>query len=894
MRKLLMLVTMLLVPTLASAWTLPVKVTNTTAGIAAGNKATVTVGATSTDVTVGTKYFYPANTVTEVSVAIANIGNVTSITLDGATQPLTSPVTVTRGAASLHSLNIVYASVATAPKANVALTQTPGGLTTLSVGSSSTTSGYTGVAVGTAVTVKAQPSTGYSLTNIKVNDVVVATSSPYTFAVADTTADSVVATYAKTPVITAALGLATSGQVGTAVTATATASTTGTAPLAYAWTVNGAAAGTAATQSITPVAGANLVYVTVSSADATSVTKSATIQGVDLIAAGNYSCTSCHAGSTPAIVSAYNAGAHGNTGLSCQTCHNGTTTHGEVSPVIQLGTPAAITPDANGFVTANACQNCHKTAHDEWKESLHTLKSKKGPALLGGSTENISPWAITNWNTMKTYQILGRKSSSGNNIELYVSVDKKQPQDVAVVIGQDRKQRYAVYYDGSAQQAKVVYSNNGGITYREKMIDHDNDPETPTVWEEVAMPAQPDRAGYMFLWLEVKLADGTTPAMNGNNYEEWRSWQERCIACHTTGFDRVAYNTQKTAYKNAFIANGNQPPADSNNNMRTVYVSEWEISCESCHGAGAEHAQTGDKTKIISPAKLAQGDHVRKEVCTQCHTRTNKNLVDTATANDRRGFRLGVDSYGDWMDYTSPAWGSGNRQVSIDGKGRRDHQMTMDIQLSKYIHEVIKGGFSYHGNQDCFDCHKSHDVGITAGGVNVWKSNLNAGQYGHSNMKSLETDDGVRSTLRLKDTREALCSSCHVTAAPAGVLPQGVTAPQYATVTDLVKVMNAANPSYGFPFDSTANWATEGGRGSRNQHLFNTDVNAATTNKAMGLVPAEYTWQVLNANIGSTSSSHYTAIWPWANAATGYTKVYGPLPTGPSSKAPTTSRPWTP
>ena len=365
MRKLLMLVTMLLVPALASAWTLPVKVTNTTAGIAAGNKATVTIGASSTDVTVGTKYFYPANTVTDVSVAIANIGNVTSITLDGATQPLTSPVTVTRGAASLHSLNIVYASVATAPKANVALTQTPGGLTTLSVGSSSTTSGYTGVAVGTAVTVKAQPSTGYSLTNIKVNDVVVATSSPYTFAVADTTADSVVATYAKTPVITAALGLATSGQVGTAVTATATASTTGTAPLTYAWTVNGAAAGTAATQSITPVAGANLVYVTVSSADAASVTKSATLQGVDALAATNYACTSCHSGSTPAVITAYNASGHKTAQVGCQTCH-GSEAHAATPEQVAatcVGCHGDTMPANDPHVASTTnCISCHSLA----------------------------------------------------------------------------------------------------------------------------------------------------------------------------------------------------------------------------------------------------------------------------------------------------------------------------------------------------------------------------------------------------------------------------------------------------------------------------------------------------------------------------------------------------
>ena len=378
MRKLLMLVTMLLVPTLASAWTLPVKVTNTTAGIAAGNKATVTVGAalTGKDVTAGTTYFYPKNSPLEsVKVVVANKANAT-VSITNADVALVDTTSTddfatydipANAGKTIQSLSVVYASAATAKKANISLTQTPGGLTTLSVGSSSTTSGYTGVLVGTAITVKAQPSTGYTLVGINVNgEAVEATASPYTFTVADEVADSVVATYAKAPVITASLSLPTSGNIGTPVTATVAASTTGTADLAYAWTVNGVAVDSG---TFTPVAGANLVYVTVSSADAASVTKTATIQGVDLLAAANYECTSCHSGSTPTVIADYNAGNHGTSAIACVSCHTST-------PHAAL--PTAESAHGNVDTTVvSSCAGCHKSVADAFATSQHGTRQGK-------------------------------------------------------------------------------------------------------------------------------------------------------------------------------------------------------------------------------------------------------------------------------------------------------------------------------------------------------------------------------------------------------------------------------------------------------------------------------------------------------------------------------------
>ena len=378
MRKLLMLVTMLLVPTLASAWTMQVKVTNTSAGISAGNQTTLTVG-TGTPVVwpVGTKYLYPTNNPLQaVTVVVANQGTAI-VSLTGGTLPTPTVagtnatyVIPANAGKTIQSLSVVYATAAAAPKANIALTQTAGGLTSLSIGSSITTSGYTKVPVGTAVTVKALPSTGWTLTDIRLNGEVVATTSPYTFNVMDSTADAVTATFTKTPVITATLSLPTSGQTGTPVTATVAAATTGTPPVSYAWTLNGNPVGTnAASYSVTPIAGENIVGVTLSAAGAADVTKTAMIYGVDLVAADNYSCTSCHSGSTPAIVASYSRSIHVSEGQTCADCHTSTPhTAGVNSSNVNTTTFKALTaagPAAQGdYFCWNATCHANRLATD--------------------------------------------------------------------------------------------------------------------------------------------------------------------------------------------------------------------------------------------------------------------------------------------------------------------------------------------------------------------------------------------------------------------------------------------------------------------------------------------------------------------------------------------------
>ena len=56
----------------------------------------------------------------------------------------------------------------------------------------------------------------------------------------------------------------------------------------------------------------------------------------------------------------------------------------------------------------------------------------------------------------------------------------------------------------------------------------------------------------------------------------------------------------------------------TNYNIETKQVTEWNVGCEKCHGAGGEHVRGPSKTNIVNPARLG---YVRAiDVCIQCHS----------------------------------------------------------------------------------------------------------------------------------------------------------------------------------------------------------------------------------------------------------------------------------
>ena len=55
-----------------------------------------------------------------------------------------------------------------------------------------------------------------------------------------------------------------------------------------------------------------------------------------------------------------------------------------------------------------------------------------------------------------------------------------------------------------------------------------------------------------------------------------------------------------------------------NYDIKTKTVTEWNVGCEKCHGAGSPHVQYPVAATIVNPAEL---DAVRADdVCIQCHS----------------------------------------------------------------------------------------------------------------------------------------------------------------------------------------------------------------------------------------------------------------------------------
>ena len=432
------------------------------------------------------------------------------------------------------------------------------------------------------------------------------------------------------------------------------------------------------------------------------------------------------------------------------------------------------------YVGSDACLACHQDEHKTWATSRHTQKATKGPSFGKAFEKNIYDWVRRDWDKLDRFMIVDTKDATTN----YMAVRKVPLNEVDYVVGQTYKQRYARYYDGGPIEVFEATTPDGGISWK---LDK----------TKVSMYAgNKQRAGYKFLYLEMYPQDGK---FNASYYGEWRSWQERCIGCHTTGFDAKAWDAAKADFV-----------AGKRADLRDLFVADLRVGCESCHGPGEAHSKKASKgTNIINPAKITDVA-ARQMVCGQCHTRPQVSK-HSPLAQDLRGYRL-MDEYTDFATFTRPAWGKGNRQVSIDGKGRRDHQQDMDIRLSTAIH----GGNSVHATMACFDCHDSHGVG---------------------------NKDKKNPTLKKASAVET-CASCH-----------GANA---------ARVMKAMDGRQGWARAGFPNWGTEFGRQGNKQHIFAMD-NRVGEARSYGLAPDRYHWS-LKKDGDTAKEADWESIWPWEKA----------------------------
>jgi predicted CXXCH cytochrome family protein len=144
-----------------------------------------------------------------------------------------------------------------------------------------------------------------------------------------------------------------------------------------------------------------------------------------------------------------------------------------------------------------------------------------------------------------------------------------------------------------------------------------------------------------------------------------------------------------------------------NYNVRTKTVTEWNVGCEKCHGAGSWHVKNPVKETIINPAKL---DHVRADdVCIQCHSqgKPKTNPIEGRYFDWPVGYQPGERLSDVWM-LEEHHLGQETFTHWPDGRAHKNRMQGNDyVQSLMYIKGVR-----------CYACHDVHGTEYEA---DLWK-----------------------------------------------------------------------------------------------------------------------------------------------------------------------------
>lgn len=211
-----------------------------------------------------------------------------------------------------------------------------------------------------------------------------------------------------------------------------------------------------------------------------------------------------------------------------------------------------------------------------------------------------------------------------------------------------------------------------------------------------------------------------------SNGEPLRDWTTQCAGCHTTGFD----------------------PA-------TRTWSELNVSCESCHGPGGNHASTEDPSLIVIDRS--------SESCGRCHIRAESVATGSFT-NRQFGFPIGYLAGAPGTLAFIPEPLTSTVSFFPNGASKQHRQQYLDLN-----HPGQTPARHYLEGVTCTTCHDPHTAGI----VSVYANALPTNTYGikifnnANNTTNYVAWDGahlwnpVTHTPIPQATRSDLCKSCH-------------------------------------------------------------------------------------------------------------------------------------
>ena len=313
------------------------------------------------------------------------------------------------------------------------------------------------------------------------------------------------------------------------------------------------------------------------------------------------------------------------------------------------------------YVGRAVCVTCHQEQFQRWQNSHHDLAMQEAtPETVLGNFDNIE---FTNFNITSTFTKKDKKFF----VETDGPVGELENYEIKYVFGVYPLQQYLVEFAGGRYQSLGI------------------------AWD--SRPQKEGGQRWFHLYPDRKITHDDRLHWTGAD----QNWNYMCAECHSTNL----------------IKNFNQ----ENNHYQTTW-SELNVSCEACHGPGAEHVtwaqqKEGQQTRkdkglqvlikesamwiIDSETGLAsrstpRNSHLEIETCARCHSRRSQQWDDY-----KHGQAL--------LDSHRPA-------TLSDPLYYPDGQINEEV----YVYGSFLQSKMYQKGVTCSDCHDPHSLQLKAEG----------------------------------------------------------------------------------------------------------------------------------------------------------------------------------
>ena len=231
-----------------------------------------------------------------------------------------------------------------------------------------------------------------------------------------------------------------------------------------------------------------------------------------------------------------------------------------------------------------------------------------------------------------------------------------------------------------------------------------------------------------------------------------------------------------------------------NYNLETKTVTEWNVGCEKCHGAGSLHAAHPTRTNIVNPETL--DPILGNDTCIQCHSQ-GRPLTPPSLGKAIDwpvGYQPGLRLADFWqLEELKP--GTTNFYQYPDLTAHKNRMQGNDFSQSNMYHRQIR----------CFDCHQVH--GDAPSNLPVAGNALCLSCHTKSNPAGL-SGTVTEHTHHAEASAGSQCVACHMPKIEQTIKDNYVSAHTFRFITPGETERSAIpNPCTTCHQDKTTTWA---------------------------------------------------------------------------------------